>query len=79
MSTLLLRRDPGPDKRMKMTETNSAVSQDRWGATGPAAARSDPRRRAWIPGIAALLCFLVGSDFAPRDSWSLPPFAEYLP
>jgi len=45
---------------MKMTETNSAVSQDRWGATGPAAARSDPRRRAWIPGIAALLCFLVG-------------------
>jgi lysyl-tRNA synthetase, class II len=43
-----------------MTETNSAVSQDRWGKTGPASGHGTRRRRAWVPGITSLLCFLVG-------------------
>jgi len=43
-----------------MTETNSAVSQDRWGKTGPESGRGSRRRRAWIPGIASLLCLLIG-------------------
>jgi lysyl-tRNA synthetase, class II len=58
MSTLLL-RGPGPDKRFEMTESNSADRPDRGGKTGPAGP-GDRRRRAWVPGIAALLCLLIG-------------------
>ncbi len=58
MSTLLL-RDPGPDKRFEMTESNSVERGDRGSKTGQAP-REDRRRRAWIPGIAALLCLLIG-------------------
>ena len=57
MSTLLL-RDPGPDKRIEMSE-NSADRPDREGKTGPPQ-RTGGRRRAWIPGIASLLCLLIG-------------------
>src|SRR5215472_7065767 len=45
MSMLLL-RGAGPGKRIEMSETNSA--------------RKGGKRRAWIPGIAALLCLLIG-------------------
>ena len=58
MSTLLL-RGPGPDKRFEMTESDSADRGDRESKTG-LAGRGDRRRRAWIPGIAALLCLLIG-------------------
>jgi lysyl-tRNA synthetase, class II len=61
MSMLLL-RDPGPGKRIEMSATNSADRLDREGKTaspGPPA-RAGGRRRAWIPGIAALLTLLIG-------------------
>ena len=58
MSMLLL-RGPGPGKRIEMTESNSADRPDRVGKTGPPA-RKEGRHRSWIPGIASLLCFLIG-------------------
>ncbi len=58
MSTLLL-RDPGPDKRLEMSESNSADPADRRGKAG-SPARKSVRRRAWIPGVAALVCLLIG-------------------
>jgi lysyl-tRNA synthetase, class II len=42
-----------------MTESNSADRPDRGGKTGPAGP-GDRRRRSWIPGVAALLCLLIG-------------------
>ena len=57
MSTLLL-RDPGPDKRTEMSD-NSADRLDRGEKTGPPQ-RKGGRRRAWVPGIAALLTLLIG-------------------
>jgi lysyl-tRNA synthetase, class II len=57
MSTLLL-RDPGPDKRIEMSD-NSADRLDREEKTGPPQ-RTGGRRRAWVPGIASLLCLLIG-------------------
>ena len=57
MSTLLL-RDPGPDKRIEMSD-NSADRLDRGEKTG-LPQREGGRRRAWIPGIASLLCLLIG-------------------
>jgi lysyl-tRNA synthetase class 2 len=42
-----------------MTESHTADRLDRGGKTGPAGPE-DRRRRAWIPGIAALLCLLIG-------------------
>src|SRR5579863_4777855 len=56
MSTLL--RDPGPDKRVEMSD-NSADLLDREAKTGPPQPKGG-RRRAWIPGIASLLCLLIG-------------------
>jgi lysyl-tRNA synthetase, class II len=58
MSTLLL-RDPGPGKRIEMSETNSADRPDRWGKAGPPG-RAGSERRVWIPGIAAFLTLLIG-------------------
>jgi len=57
----LLIHGPGPNKRFEMTESNSADRPDRRGKgkTGQAG-RGDQRRRAWVPGIAALLCLLIG-------------------
>ena len=57
MSTLLL-RDPGPDKRIEMSD-NSADRLDRGEKTG-LPQRKGGRRRAWVPGIASLLCLLIG-------------------
>ena len=57
MSTLLL-RDPGPDKRIEMSD-NSADRLDRGEKTGPPLPKGG-RRRAWVPGIASLLCLLIG-------------------
>jgi lysyl-tRNA synthetase class 2 len=57
MSTLLL-RDPGPDKRIEMSD-NSADRLDREEKTG-LPQREGGRRRAWIPGIASLLCLVIG-------------------
>jgi lysyl-tRNA synthetase class 2 len=57
MSTLLL-RDSGPGKRIEMSESYSADRPDRGGKPGPA--RDGGRRRAWIPGIASLLCLIIG-------------------
>jgi lysyl-tRNA synthetase, class II len=59
MGTLLL-RDPGPDKRFEMTESNSADGQDRWSRAGSPNGRKDRRRRGWIPGVASLFCLLIG-------------------
>jgi lysyl-tRNA synthetase, class II len=57
MSMLLL-RDPGPDKRTEMSD-NSADRPGREEKTGPPQLKGG-RRRAWIPGIASLLCLLIG-------------------
>jgi lysyl-tRNA synthetase, class II len=57
MSTLML-RDPGPDKRIEMSD-NSADRLDRGEKTG-LPQREGGRRRAWIPGIASLLCLVIG-------------------
>ena len=64
MSTLLL-RGSGPDKRLEMSESNSADPGDRddrddRGAKPATPGRKAGRRRAWVPGIAALVCLLVG-------------------
>src|SRR6516162_4757455 len=58
MSTLLL-RGPGPDKRFEMNESKTA---DRGARTAKAAqpGRTGGRRRPWVPGLAALLCLLIG-------------------
>ena len=58
MSTLLL-RGPGPDKRFEMSESKTA---DRGARTAKAAqpGRTGGRRRPWVPGLAALLCLLIG-------------------
>ena len=58
MSALLL-RGPGPDKRSEMSESNSADRPDHGDKGGPSAGKAG-KRRAWIPGIAALLCLLIG-------------------
>jgi lysyl-tRNA synthetase class 2 len=58
VSTLLL-RGPGPDKRFEMSESNSADRPGRGTKDGPPA-RGIRRHRAWIPGIASLLCLLIG-------------------
>jgi lysyl-tRNA synthetase, class II len=58
MSMLQL-RDPGPGKRIEMSETNSADHSDRWGKTG-LPGRAGSGRRVWIPGIAAFLTLLIG-------------------
>jgi lysyl-tRNA synthetase class 2 len=58
MSALLL-RGPGPDKRFEMSESNSADRPDRGDKAGPPTGKAG-RRRAWIPGIASLLCLLIG-------------------
>jgi lysyl-tRNA synthetase, class II len=42
-----------------MTESDTADRLDHEAKTGPAG-RRDHRRRAWIPGLAALLCLLIG-------------------
>jgi lysyl-tRNA synthetase class 2 len=42
-----------------MTESNSADRADRVDKTG-LARRGDQRRRSWLPGIAAMLCLLIG-------------------
>jgi lysyl-tRNA synthetase, class II len=57
MSTLLL-RDPGPDKRTEMSD-NSADRLDREEKTGLPQLKGG-RRRAWVPGIASLLCLIIG-------------------
>ena len=57
MSTLML-RDPGPDKRIEMSD-NSADRLDRGEKTGLPQLKGG-RRRAWVPGIASLLCLVIG-------------------
>jgi lysyl-tRNA synthetase class 2 len=57
MSTLML-RDPGPDKRIEMSD-NSADRLDRGEKTGTPQLKGG-RRRAWVPGIASLLCLIIG-------------------
>ncbi|WP_300610128.1 phosphatidylglycerol lysyltransferase domain-containing protein [Trebonia sp.] len=42
-----------------MSESNSADPEDRRGKAG-SPARKSVRRRAWIPGVAALVCLLIG-------------------
>jgi lysyl-tRNA synthetase, class II len=59
--TTQLHRDPGPDKRYEMSESTSADHGDRVAdakTRGPdVRARG---RRSWVPGLAALLCFIIG-------------------
>jgi lysyl-tRNA synthetase, class II len=58
MSALLL-RGPGPDKRFEMSESNSADRAAHGDKDGPPALKLG-KRRAWVPGVAALLCLLIG-------------------
>ena len=56
MTTLLV-RDPGPDKRFGMSETNVSRARD---PGGDSRLRRDVKRLIWIPAVAALLTFLIG-------------------
>src|SRR5882757_811071 len=56
MTTLLV-RDPGPDKRFGMSETNVSRARD---PGGDSRLRRDVKRLTWIPAVAALLTFLIG-------------------
>src|SRR6202034_1283726 len=60
--TTMLHRGSGPDKRSEMSERNSAYHGDR---RPDSASRCPPwreggKRLAWLPGVAALLVFLIG-------------------
>jgi len=56
MTTLLV-RDPGPDKRFGMSETNVSRARD---PGGDSRLRREVRRLTWVPVVASLLTFLVG-------------------
>jgi lysyl-tRNA synthetase, class II len=56
MTTLLV-RDPGPDKRLGMSETNVSRARD---PGGDQRLRREVRRLTWVPVVASLLTFLVG-------------------
>jgi lysyl-tRNA synthetase, class II len=56
MTTLLV-RDPGPDKRFEMSETNVSRARD---PGDDSRERKDTRRLTWIPAVASLLTFLIG-------------------
>jgi lysyl-tRNA synthetase class 2 len=56
MTTLLV-RDPGPDKRFGMSETNVSRARD---PGGDSRERKDVKRLTWIPAVASLLTFLIG-------------------
>src|SRR5215469_1420917 len=58
MSAALL-RGPGPDKRFEMSESKSADRPAREDKADPAVSKPG-KRRAWVPGIASLLCLLIG-------------------
>jgi lysyl-tRNA synthetase, class II len=58
MSTLL-DRGPGPDMRFTMSESNSAGRIEQEDKAG-AQRHGGGRRRAWLPGVASLLCLLIG-------------------
>src|ERR1700730_7137874 len=55
--TALRVRDPGPDKRFGMSETNASRARD---PGGDSRERKDVKRLTWIPAVAALLTFLIG-------------------
>ena len=58
MSTLL-DRGTGPDKRFTMSESNSADRTERENKAG-APPGTGGKPHVWIPGIASLLCLLIG-------------------
>jgi lysyl-tRNA synthetase class 2 len=43
-----------------MTESNTVDHEQRVPKTGPPDGRANPRRRAWVPTVAALFCLLIG-------------------
>lgn len=49
-----------PDKRLSMSESNAAASAGRGGRPSARRGRADGKRRPWVPGVAALLCLLIG-------------------
>src|SRR5579859_3601654 len=55
--TMLLRRAPGPDKRLEMSESDTSRAQDP--GDNPRE-RKDAKRLTWIPAAASLLTFLIG-------------------
>src|ERR1700734_2282736 len=57
--TSMLLRGPGPDKRSEMSESNAADHGDRRADSAPPW-REGGKRLAWLPGVAALLVFLIG-------------------
>jgi len=56
MATLQL-RDPGPDKRFEMSESDISRARD---PGGDSRERKDAKRLTWIPAVASLLTFLIG-------------------
>jgi lysyl-tRNA synthetase class 2 len=55
--TMLLRRDPGPDKRFEMSESDTSRARD---PGDNSRERKDAKRLTWIPEAASLLTFLIG-------------------
>src|SRR6185437_2102863 len=56
MTTLQL-RDPGPDKRFEMSESDISRARD---PGDDSRERKDAKRLTWIPAVASLLTFLIG-------------------
>ena len=55
--TTLLRRDPGPDKRFEMSESDTSRARD---PGDNSRERKDAKRLTWIPAATSLLTFLIG-------------------
>jgi lysyl-tRNA synthetase class 2 len=49
-----------PDKRLSMSESNATASAGRGGRPSARRGHADRKRRAWVPGVASLLCLLIG-------------------
>jgi lysyl-tRNA synthetase class 2 len=49
-----------PDKRLSMSESNVAANAGREGRPSARRGRADRKRRPWVPGVASLLCLLIG-------------------
>jgi lysyl-tRNA synthetase, class II len=75
--TALLPRDPGPDKRFEMSESDVSRARD---PGGDSPERKDGKRLTWIPAVASLLTFLIGvGDVVAVFQSHLPANLKNLP
>lgn len=78
---MLTLRDPEPDTRLKMSESNAA---DRASPVGKGGAPRGRKRRRWVPAIASLLTLLIGltdilAIFQPAWHYKLHKINAFVP